>query len=428
MIKHASVIGSIIILLIAWWAIYSDAFSVKPLSYTSTIELSTEPTHVRGSKVVHQAMPSEVRAIYMTACWGGSKKLRSGLIKYIEDTDLNSIIIDIKDYTGTIAVPTTSPLLADGQKGDGCKIPDIKELIEELHNKGIYVIGRVTVFQDPLYAELYPELAVRRVSNKEAVWRDGKGLAFIDVGAQKYWDYIITLAKESHDILGFDEINFDYIRYPSDGNMADTYYAHSGGYRKDVQRADELEKFFIYLHKEMSKPNTYGEVPVTSADIFGMTATNYDDLTIGQVLERTLPYFDVIAPMVYPSHYPSGFLGFKNVNDHSYEIVYHSMKKAVERAQSSTTKIPSFAYIKIEPEPIMQEDGTYSIDLQTDILYKKPVYTGAKLRTWIQDFDYGGDYDVPEINAQIQASRDAGVTGGYMIWSPSNRYTRGVSY
>jgi hypothetical protein len=365
----------------------------------------------------------------MTACYGGSKRLRSGLVKLIEQTKLNSIIIDIKDYTGTIAVPTEAKILADGQAGKGCKIKDIKEFVELLHSKDIYVIGRVTVFQDPLYASKHPKLAVHRVSNTEAVWKDRKGLAFVDVGAKPYWDYVVALAKESHDNLGFDEINFDYVRYPSDGNMADTYFTHSGGARPNVDMPAELEKFFIYLHKEISKPNAYGETLRTSADLFGMTTTNYDDLTIGQVLERALPYFDAIAPMVYPSHYPKGFLGFSNVNDHSYEIVNYSMKKAVERTKSNTTKIAGLAYAKIQQEKNTQE-GTAKVisDKASQVLYKKPIYSTKKLRAWIQDFDYGGNYDVPEVNAQIKANRDAGVTGGYMIWSPSNRYTRGVSY
>ncbi len=420
-------IGAVILLCVAGWAIYSDALALQPLSYASAVDSVTEPTLVRGPKVVHQAMPAEVRAIYMTACYGASKNLRTKLVSLIDSTELNAIIIDIKDYTGTIAVPTESALLAEGQEGTGCKVRDIKEFIELLHSKGIYVIGRITVFQDPLYANNHPHLAVHRASNTEAVWKDGKGLAFVDVGATEYWDYVVELAKESHNILGFDELNFDYVRYPSDGNMADTYYTHSGGNRHDVDMPTELEKFFAYLYSKMSEPNAYGEVPYTSADLFGMTATNYDDLTIGQVLERALPYFDAIAPMVYPSHYPTGFLGFANVNDHSYEIVNYSMAKAVERALSTETKIASLAYEKIEVQKVFDDAGN-DITPQTKTMYKKPAYGTNKLRAWIQDFDYGGDYDVPEVNAQIKANRDAGVTGGYMIWSPSNRYTKGVSY
>ncbi len=407
-------IGVLVLFLSAWWIIYSDVFAVSTMQYESMISAEQEPTMVRGPKVVHQAMPSEVRAIYMTACYGASEKLRNNLVKLIEDTELNSIMIDIKDYTGTIAVPTEAKILESGQEGTGCKIRDIKEFIELLHSKGIYVIGRITVFQDPLYASQYPELAVHRASAKTTPWKDHKGLAFIDVGAEKYWDYIIELSRESYGILGFDELNFDYIRYPSDGNMSDTYFTHSGGNRGDVDMPHELEKFFIYLHDKLSKPDAYGERPVTSADLFGMTTTNYDDLTIGQVLERALPYFDVIAPMVYPSHYPSGFIGIQNPNKEVYKIVNYSMARAVERTVATSTKIASDAYTRI---------GT-----DTPAMYKKPAYSTDKLRTWIQDFDYGGNYHIDEVNAQIKASRDAGVTGGYMLWDPANRYTRGVSY
>ncbi len=407
------------ILIITSLMIYFGWSSSGKVSYISSIEYVTEPTIIEGPKVTHIPMPDEVRAIYMTACWGGDKKLRDSLVKYVEDTKLNSVIIDIKDYTGTISVPVESDTLKVGTSGKGCKIPDIREFIEELHDKGIYVIGRITVFQDPLYAKIYPELAVQDRSawikgSRATPWKDYKGLAFIDVGARQYWDYVITLAKEAHDKLGFDEINFDYIRYPSDGNMSNTYYPHSGGERYDVDRADELEKFFAYLHEKMREPNVYGEAPKISADIFGMTTTNYDDLTIGQILEKVLPYFDVVAPMVYPSHYPKGFMGFDNVNNYPYEIVYFSMKSALDRAMATTTKIKSLAYERI---------GT-----STPPVYEKPVYGPERLRAWIQDFDYGGDYDVPEINAQIRASRDAGITGGYMIWSPGNRYTRGIDY
>ncbi|MCD5384639.1 MAG: putative glycoside hydrolase, partial [Candidatus Pacebacteria bacterium] len=279
------VIGVLLLLVVTAWIIFFSDISLRSLSYVSVVNVVEDPTMVRGPKVSHQEMPSEVRAIYMTACYGASKNLRAKLVNLIEQTELNSIIIDIKDYTGTIAVPTEANILAEGQEGKGCKIRDIKEFIELLHSKGIYVIGRITVFQDPLYATLHPELAVHKKSATTVPWSDYKGLHFIDIGAKAYWDYIVTLAKESHNKLGFDELNFDYVRYPSDGPMSDVYYTHSGvnGVVTDAKRASNLEDFFIYLHKELSKPNAHGEVPYTSEDLFGMTATNYDDLTIGQV-------------------------------------------------------------------------------------------------------------------------------------------------
>ena len=142
-----------------------------------------------------------------------------------------------------------------------------------------------------------------------------------------------------------------------------------------------------------------------------MTTTNYDDLSIGQVQDRAAPYFDFIAPMVYPSHYPKNAFGYGNPNHYPYEIVYHAMKTGVDRMKSSTTPMMGFLHTRI---------GT-----TTPAVYSKPTYDGDKLRTWIQDFDYGGDYDVEEVRAQIKASYDAGVMS-WMIWAPSNIYTRGA--
>ncbi len=140
-----------------------------------------------------------------------------------------------------------------------------------------------------------------------------------------------------------------------------------------------------------------------------MTTTNYDDLSIGQIQDRAAPYFDFIAPMVYPSHYPKTFLGLGNPNDHPYKVVHYAMESGVKRMTATTTYVNGFLHERI---------GT-----STPAKYTKPAYSPDKLRTWIQDFDYGGDYDAADVRAQIQASYDAGVQS-WMIWAPSNIYTR----
>ena len=122
-----------------------------------------------------------------------------------------------------------------------------------------------------------------------------------------------------------------------------------------------------------------------------------------------MPYFDVVAPMVYPSHYPKNFLGLGNPNDYPYKVVHYAMQFGVNRLLSSTTLMQGFLHTRI---------GT-----STPALYNKPTYTANKLRTLIQNFDYGGDYDAADVRAQIQASYDAGVMS-WMIWAPSNRYTK----
>jgi len=355
----------------------------------------------------HVATPNAVKAIYMTACVAGTPSFRSDLVRIVEDTEVNSLIIDIKDYSGGISFKIEDPQFTSAI-GVNCYARDMLEFIASLHEKNIYVIGRITVFQDPHYAKLRPDLAVKKESDKTIVWADYKGINFIDVGAEEYWKYIVDLSKESY-ALGFDEINFDYIRFPSDGNMRDIYYPFSEEELiKDPSygKAKVVREFFRYLHKELQDTDV-----VLSADLFGMVTTNSDDLNIGQVMEFALPYFDYIAPMVYPSHYPKYFNGYANPNHYVYEVVQFSMTKAVERLQATTTRV--------------KELGDVPIASTTPQLYTKQVFDKLKLRPWLQDFDYGGDYDVEEVRKQIQATYDSGLTS-WMLWAPSNRYTEGA--
>lgn len=368
--------------------------------------------------IAHVPLPVPTKTIYMTSCVAGTKDFRNRLVAFIEETEINSVIIDIKDYSGTISFPPASEAWKGAWQDARCGTSDMKAFIAELHTKNIFVIGRITVFQDPFYANIRPDLAVRSADGSR-VWKDGKGLSFIDVAAKPYWDHIIELSKDSYNI-GFDELNFDYVRYPSDGNMQDISFPHSvaSEYGKDKQA--NLEAFFKYLNEKLDDESLFAEfkhentgrassTPWTSADLFGMTTTNYDDLSIGQVQDRAAPYFDFIAPMVYPSHYPKSFLGLGNPNDYPYKVVHYAMQAGVNRMKSPTTPMQGFLHKRI---------GT-----TTPAVYSKPVFTGDKLRTWIQDFDYGGDYDAADVRAQIQASVDAGVNS-YMVWAPSNIYTR----
>lgn len=368
--------------------------------------------------VNHVPLPVPLKAIYMTSCVAGTPSFREKLVSLIDETEINAVMIDIKDYSGTISFPPLTQSWQPAWQEARCGTRDMKEFIATLHEKDIFVIGRITVFQDPFYAEKHPELAVLR-SSDGSVWHDHKGLSFIDVGSQAYWDHIIDLSRDAYTI-GFDELNFDYVRYPSDGNMQDISFPNSlkSEYGNDKQA--NLEAFFAYLREKLSDESLFNTVrhentgrasntPWMSVDLFGMTTTNYDDLSIGQVQERAAPYFDFVAPMVYPSHYPNDYLGLGNPNDHPYKIVYHAMKSGADRMVATTTRMEGFMHERI---------GT-----STPAMYTKPAYTPDRLRTWIQDFDYGGDYDAVDVQNQIQASVDAGVHS-WMIWAPSNKYTR----
>ena len=222
-----------------------------------------------------------------------------------------------------------------------------------------------------------PDLAVRRASDG-GVWADYKGISWIDPGAKEYWNYLVKIGKESYND-GFDELNFDYIRFPSDGNMKDIKYPFTGTTTKAVM----MKNFFSFLNDQLKPTGA-----TLSADLFGMTTTNTDDLNIGQVLENALPYFDYIAPMVYPSHYPSGFLNYKNPASLPYEVVKYSLDKAVARTILAST-------------------------------------TPYKIRPWLQDFDLGATYTASMVRKQIQATYDAGLDS-WMLWDAANTYTPGA--
>ena len=374
-----------VIIIGAFSAAYFAVPILVPLSYNSPqppTSLVEEKKQEDMFVVTHIDTPEAVKAIYMTQCVAATPSFRDDLVRLIEETELNAVVIDIKDYTGTLVFTSNHPLLFDNG-GGGCRASDIQEFIGELHNKGIYVIGRITVFQDPFYTNKRPDLAVKKESATTTVWTDYKGLSFIEVGAKEFWDYIVAVGEESYS-LGYDELNFDYIRFPSDGDMNDIYYPFSEEKivsNPDTGKADVLRGFFAYLNRHLKDTGA-----VLSVDLFGMTMTNPDDLNIGQILEYALPYFDYIAPMVYPSHYPSGFNGWENPNEYIYGVVNYSMKKGGERLIIASS-------------------------------------TPLKLRPWLQDFDYGGNYGPEEVRAQIQATYDAGLTS-WMLWNPSNRYTR----
>lgn len=369
---------------------------------------SQEPAFI----VTHLPTPEFVKAIYMTSCIASAPKLRAPLITLIEETALNAVVIDIKDYTGMISFDAEDDRFVLNTKG--CFVRDMKEFIGELHEKGIYVIGRVTVMQDTIYPTMHPAAAVKRKSDG-GIWKDKKGLTFIDPGATEYWEYMVDLGKASWAV-GFDEINYDYIRFPSDGNMIDIAFLRTGS----TTKSEMMRRFYNYLGAELKKVG----IP-SSADLFGMTTTNTDDLGIGQILEHALVAFDYVAPMVYPSHYPPGFNGWRNPNDVPGPIVAFSMERAIERARALEAKEAGCSWPPLTDTAVVgtSTSATSTRTLSERCVSWKPsdVYV-KRLRPWLQDFDYGGNYDEAEVRAQIAAVENAGLRS-WMVWDPSNRYT-----
>lgn len=351
-------------------------------------------------EVVHLKTPEPLKAVYMTSCIASLPKERSKMVKLIEETELNAIVVDIKDYSGVVSYTTGNAEIDKVSfSAKGCRVDDMREFVQELHDKDIYVVGRVTVFQDPLYTKMYPEVAVKSKSKRlpdgsQGVWRDRKGLAFVDVGAERYWQHVLAIATTSY-ALGFDEINFDYIRFPSDGDMDDANYTYDVGKTK----RQALKEFFEYVNKHMTEAGI-----TSSADLFGMTTTADGDLGIGQVLEYALMNFDYVAPMVYPSHYPPHFNGWKDPNKVPYELIKFVMNGALTKSNRLYVEVSTSTASSTPNQALMKR--------------VKP----TQLRPWLQDFDYPVPYTADMVRKQIQATYDVGLTS-WMLWDPSNKYT-----
>ncbi|MBN2094146.1 MAG: hypothetical protein JW740_02130 [Candidatus Zambryskibacteria bacterium] len=375
-----------------------------PDEFSSVNVLNSQLEIITEKKIKHVETPEPLKGIYMTQCVAATKNFRENIVDLIEKTELNSVIIDIKDYTGTVSFKTGNLEIDNiSSSGKGCQVDDMREFVESLHEKQIYVIGRVTVFQDPLYTQIHPELAVKRASDGN-VWKDKKGLSFIDVGAQPFWDYIISIATSSYAV-GFDEINFDYIRFPSDGDMKDIAFP----YTSTTTKKEMLRQFFSYLNQKLTNTDI-----ITSADLFGMTTTNTDDLNIGQILEYALLNFDYVCPMVYPSHYPPTFNGWADPNQVPYEIVKFSMDGAVARSK--------FLYKEISTSTVVILSGGTTATTSPNF-YAMERVNPLQLRPWLQDNDYPIHYTPEMVRAQIQATYDAGLTS-WMLWDPANTYTQ----
>ena len=327
------------------------------------------------AEVSHLPTPEPLKSLYMTSWVAGTNSMRDHIINIADTTEANAIVVDLKDYSGHISYPVEDfDLMSIGSVEK--RIPNLKNLTALMHSKGIYVIGRVACFQDPYFVKLHPEYAMKTETNHDAVWKDRKGLTWLDPGEQPVWDYLISISKDAY-AQGVDEIQFDYTRFPSDGDMKNIFYPVS----QDKKRADVINDFWVYLNK-----NLHGTGPVISVDLFGLAAVAQDDLGIGQLLENALRNFDYVSPMVYPSHFASGWHNFKDPQAHPYDVIKISMDTAVLRAKAIN-------------EP------------------------ASKIRPWLQDFGlFGETYGPKEVRAQIQATNDAGLSS-WLLWDASNVFT-----
>lgn len=353
--------------------------------------------------VLHLRTPEHVKGIYMSSWVAGTPSVRARIEKILDTTEVNAVVIDVKDSSGVITFEIEDKELA-AESVIEKRIPDIHELIDTLHKKNVYLIARVAVFQDPGQVKLHPERAVQ--SKKTGVaWKDRKGLAWIDTGSREHWEYIARVSEYAYSI-GFDEIGFDYIRFPTDGDLSDMVFPVSG---QAPNKEKIVTEFFAFIGEKMREKG----IP-SSADIFGLTVMAGDDLGIGQRFEAALHHFDYVSPMTYPSHYANNaFSTFTNPNAHPYETIKQSYIFAFEKIDALARKEATQ----------LQTVGTSTKGVVDEASYteKKEKYI-AKLRPFLQDFSMGVTYGREEVRDQIRALEELGIHS-WLLWDPKNKYT-----
>lgn len=319
------------------------------------------------------AEQAAVKGIYVSAWSAADPETFGELLELIDQTELNAVVVDVKDDSGRITFAVDEAVAREAGAVQPF-IRDIRTFTENLRQRSIYSIARIVTFKDPAVAPHRPDWAAADVSG--TVWRDDNGVAWLNPYSQDAWDYVVRIAVAAAE-AGFDEIQFDYVRFPTDGRLSNLRYPG-----KDDRAPQQVIADFLAYARAQLKP--YG-VPV-SADVFGLVTSAGDDMGIGQRLEEIAAAVDFVSPMLYPSHYERGNLGVANPNAMPYETVYRSLRDARRRIEAAGL-------------------------------------TGrTAVRPWLQDFSWGHKYGPDEVRAQIQATYDAGYTQ-WLLWNAASHYT-----
>lgn len=316
--------------------------------------------------------PFVPKALYLTVYGIGSQTLRGGALALARGGQINALVIDLKGDRGLIPYPTAVPLARRSAARSLTTIRNLALLASELHRAGIYAIARIVVFKDNPLAEERPDLAVKRSDGR--LFRDREGLAWVDPFQAEVRNYNIEIAVEAAQ-AGFDEIQFDYVRFPDVSQKLRFAQAPT-----EAMRVQAIDRFLAEARDRLVPYNVF-----LSVDIFGYVCWNTNDTGIGQQLEQIVKTVDYLSPMVYPSGYKYGIPGCQEPVSHPYQIVHDTLENARRRAN-------------ISPK---------------------------RFRPWLQAFrDYAFDHRTfgpSQVAEQIRAAEEFG-TDGWMLWNPHNRY------
>ncbi len=319
-----------------------------------------------------ELVPFVPKALYLSFYGIGDRKLREDALSLLRETELNSLVIDVKGDRGMIPYRSSVPMATEIGAQRIITVKDMEGLMRSLKSEGIYTIARIVVFKDNLLANHRPDLAVKDLDGR--IWHDREGLAWTDPFQKEVWEYNIQIAVEAAQ-QGFDEIQFDYVRFP------DALAVQFSMPNTMENRVKAISGFLMEARKRLQPYNVF-----LSADIFGYVCWNLNDTFIGQTLESIAPHVDYLSPMLYPSGFQYGIPGYRIPTLHPYEIAYLSLKRARERTGLSP----------------------------------------LRFRPWLQAFrDYAFDrrfFGEREIRSQIEAAERFGCHG-WMLWNPKNLYS-----
>ncbi|MDC8774436.1 putative glycoside hydrolase [Roseateles albus] len=343
--------------------------SARAIGYRRTV-LPTQDSDSSRPLLI-ELTPIRPKALYLSVYGVGSSLLRGEALKLIERTQLNALVIDIKGDRGLVPYRSAALVEAGLPPQKVVTVSDMPALMKELRARGLYLIARIVSFKDDALVVRHPEWAVR--DGKGAIWKDHEDLAWIDPMRHEAWAHSLNLAEEAAQ-LGFDEVQFDYVRFP------DALGLSFRSPNTEAARVAAIGGFLAAARQRLRPYNVF-----ISADIFGYVAWNSDDTQIGQQLESLGSQVDYLSPMLYPSGFKFGIPGHRNPVAEPGEIVELSLRHAMQRSG----------------------------------------LIGLRFRPWLQAFrDYGFDhreFGEFEIRQQIEAA-EACDTDGWMLWNPLNRY------
>lgn len=317
------------------------------------------------------AVPETVKGIYVTAWSAATPKRLASLIGLLDRTELNAMVIDVRD-NGSNYVDPGLPL-ATSAKANEVAMRHPEKILAKLKEHNIWPIARIACFRDAMLPLSRPDLAVQQANGKP--WHDRSNHTWLDPYNKENWEYVGQIVDYALTV-GFPEIQLDYVRFPSEGKSATQKFPAKGKYSDHKAEPEDV----IAAFAETIKARVRARNGRLSADIFGIISSSKSDQGIGQRLEKIASPFDVISPMVYPSHFAKGEYGIANPNLAPHAIV----KKSLDDFKKRLPK--------------------------------------ASVRPWLQDFSLGAPYGKAQVMAQILAAKEAGYSD-FLLWNASNRYT-----